>query len=167
MSRVVEKCLLPKMSDIEFRQGLLDHAQVVELLQQHLRDMYATSPVESVHALDLEELRDPQLSFWTLWKGEALAACGALKSIDKQHAEIKSMRTGQHFLRQGIADQLLGHLLAQARLRGFQRVSLETGTQGYFEPARQLYLKHGFAYCQPFAEYREDPNSVFMSVQLV
>ncbi|MEM8500617.1 MAG: GNAT family N-acetyltransferase [Pseudomonadota bacterium] len=155
------------MSDYEFREGLLDHPQVIALLEEHLRDMYTASPIDSVHALDLDELRSEQLSFWSLWKGELLAACGALKSLDAQHAEIKSMRTSHHFLRQGLAGRMLQGLLDQARQRGFQRVSLETGSQNYFEPARQLYLKHGFTYCDVFSDYEEDPNSVFMSLQLI
>ncbi len=163
----IKSGVLQTMSDYEFREGLLDHPQVITLLEQHLRDMYKTTPIESVHALDLRELRSSRISFWTLWKADQLAACGALKSIDEQHAEIKSMRTSERFLRQGVAGRLLLYLMDQARQRGFQRVSLETGSQDYFEPARQLYLKHGFTHCPPFADYEEDPNSVFMSLQLV
>ncbi|MFK7732070.1 MAG: GNAT family N-acetyltransferase [Pseudomonadales bacterium] len=155
------------MGDYEFREGLLDHPQVIALLEQHLREMHSASPIESVHALDLDELRGEQLSFWTLWKKDELLACGALKSLGDKHAEIKSMRTSENFLRQGIAGQLLTRLLAQARKSGLQWVSLETGSQDYFEPARQLYLKYGFSFCPPFANYEEDPNSVFMSLQLV
>lgn len=155
------------MSNYEFREGLLDHPQVIALLEQHLRDMHEASPIGSVHALDLDELRNERLSLWTLWKADELAACGALKSLDEKHAEIKSMRTSENFLRQGIAGRLLQHLLDKARGGGFKRVSLETGSQDYFEPARQLYLKHGFSFCTPFADYDDDPNSVFMSLQLV
>lgn len=169
----IEETLLHTMSDSElcknqeFREGMLDHPQVIALLEEHLRDMYTASPLDSVHALDLDELHSERISFWTLWGADELAACGALKSIDENHVEIKSMRTSKNFLRQGVAGRLLLHLLEQAREHGYHQVSLETGCQDYFEPARQLYLKHGFTHCKPFADYHDDPNSVFMTLQLV
>jgi putative acetyltransferase len=140
--------------------------EIAALLQEHLTDMYATSPPESVHALDLERLRHDSISFWTLWDGDHLAGCGALRELDPRHAEIKSMRTARPYLRRGIARLLLNHMLEVARSRGYERLSLETGSMAYFAPARALYASLGFAYCEPFADYPDDPNSNFMTLRL-
>jgi putative acetyltransferase len=138
--------------------------EIAEMLQEHLRDMHATSPRESVHALDLEGLRKPEITFWTIWEADQLAGCGALKALDARHGEIKSMRTASSFRRRGVAWAMLEHLLAEAKRRGYQQVSLETGAMAYFEPARKMYASFGFQPCAPFAEYRPDPNSVFMTM---
>lgn len=137
--------------------------QIIALLEEHLRWMHIVSPPESVHALDLEALRQPAITFWTIWEGDALAGCGALKQINPQHAEIKSMRTANGYERRGVASQMLRHILDTARARGYARLSLETASQPYFEPARRLYRKYGFAECEPFEGYVEDSNSVFMT----
>ncbi len=139
---------------------------IAALLQEHLRDMQRVSPPESVHALDLENLRQPEITFWTIWDGDIVAGCGAIKALDAQHAAIKSMRTTSSHRRQGVATQLLRHLLDTAKQRGYTRVSLETGSMDFFMPARALYASFGFAYCPPFADYTEDPNSVFMTKTL-
>lgn len=140
--------------------------EIAALLQEHLADMHATSPRESVHALDLDGLRVPEITFWTVWDGTVLAGCGALKQHDAALAEIKSMRVAKPYRRQGVAVELMRHLLAVAAERGYTRLSLETGSQAYFEAARRLYSRHGFVECGPFASYRPDPNSVFMSKAL-
>src|SRR5262245_54177406 len=140
--------------------------EIAALLQEHLRDMHRVSPPESVHALDLESLRQPAITFWTVWDAGTLAGCGALKALDPQHAEIKSMRTASSHRRKGVAKQLLQHLLAEAKQRGYSRVSLETGAMEFFLPARALYASFGFAPCLPFADYSADPNSVFMTKEL-
>lgn len=140
--------------------------EIKALLEEHLRGMAEQSPPESMHALDLSGLRQPDVTFWTIWEGEQLAGCGALKELDVQHAEIKSMRTAAEFLRRGVARQLLQHILEVASERGYQRLSLETGSMIGFKPARELYASFGFDYCAPFADYVEDPNSVFMTKQL-
>lgn len=140
--------------------------EIAALLTEHLRDMHATSPPESVHALDLSALRAPGISFWTAWDGAQLAGCGALKKLDSGHAEIKSMRTASTHRRKGVAATVLAHLIAVARQRGYRRLSLETGSMDFFEPARQLYARHGFTYRAPFGDYAEDPNSVFMTLAL-
>jgi len=124
------------------------------------------SPPESVHALDIEGLRKPDITFWSVWEGGELLGCGALKELDSQHAEIKSMRTSSSHLRRGVAKYLLNYMLEEARRRGYSRVSLETGSMEAFEPARQLYANFGFTYCEPFADYVEDPYSVFMTREL-
>lgn len=140
--------------------------EIVALLQEHLRDMHRVSPPESVHALDLESLRKPDVTFWTIWDAGILAGCGALKALDPQHAEIKSMRTASSHRRKGVAKQLLQQLLAEAKQRGHTRVSLETGSMDFFLPARALYASFGFVPCPPFADYLADPNSVFMTKEL-
>lgn len=139
---------------------------VLGLLEEHLADMYATSPPESVHALDANALAVPGVTFWTLREDGVLLGCGALKQIDAAHAEIKSMRTATAARRRGVAARLLDHLLAEARSRGCARVSLETGAEDFFAPARALYASRGFTECGPFASYAEDPNSVFMTLDL-
>ena len=140
--------------------------QVHELLREHLRNMHQHSPPESVHALDLDGLRQPGITFWTVWEGSELLGCGALKGLDPAHGEIKSMRTAAAHLRKGVARRMLTHLLAEARRRGYRRVSLETGSADAFRPAQSLYESFGFAYCGPFVGYVEDPFSVFMTLEL-
>ncbi len=151
---------------MEIRVDDLSGIEIARLLEQHLQDMRATSPPESVHALDLEGLRSPEITFWTVWEGSLLAGCGALKELDANHGEIKSMRTAPEFRNQGVAGLMLGHLIAEARARNYNRLSLETGSMAFFEPARRLYRKFGFEPCGPFSTYIEDSNSVFMTRQL-
>lgn len=137
-----------------------------QLLQEHLDDMYANSPPESVHALDLEKLRHPDISFWTIWDEGVLAGCIALKRLDQQHGEIKSMRTPKQLRRRGAARVLLNHLIKEASRLGLSRLSLETGSMDFFRPAHALYASFGFTCCGPFGDYAEDPNSVFMTREL-
>lgn len=128
--------------------------------------MHSISPPESVHALDLSALCKPEITFWTVWSGTELMGCGALKALDPFHGEIKSMRTAFQHRRKGVAQAILRHILEVAVSRGYRRLSLETGSQAAFEPARRLYESFGFSYCAPFDGYTEDPNSVFMSKPL-
>lgn len=144
----------------------LSGAEIHELLHEHLRNMREITPPESVHALDIEGLRRPEITFWTVWENEDLMGCGALKELDSMHGEIKSMRTSSRHLRKGVARSLLGHIIEEARRRGYRRLSLETGSMKEFEPARRLYAAFGFRDCGPFADYVEDPNSVFMTREL-
>ena len=144
----------------------LSRPVVQALLIEHLRNMHALSPPESVHALALEELRSPEITFWTAWNGGELLGCGALKEIHPRHGEIKSMRTSQANRRTGVGRALLAHVIEVALERGYRRLSLETGSMNAFLPARTLYQSFGFERCGPFGEYQEDPNSIFMSLQL-
>ena len=143
---------------------------VRRLLDEHLTDMFATSPAESVRALHHTALRAPAGTFWTARDdGGTLLVCGALKELDDAdatHGEIKSMRTAGPARGRGVASALLDVVLAEAERRGYGRVSLETGTQDYFAPARRLYARHGFAQCGPFGSYVLDPHSVFMTLEL-
>ncbi|MET1022171.1 MAG: GNAT family N-acetyltransferase, partial [Arthrobacter sp.] len=129
-------------------------------------DMFATSPAESVHALDAAALSAPSITFWSAREGTAVVGCGALKHLLPGHGEIKSMRTAAHARGRGIAALLLTHILAEARHAGYEQLYLETGSQDYFAPARRLYQRHGFDFCPPFAGYGDDPNSVFMTLAL-
>lgn len=136
---------------------------VLALLTEHLSDMYATSPAESVHALDPDALAVPTITFWTAREGETLLGCVALQCLDDEHVELKSMRTATAARRRGVAGRLLDHVLAEARARGHARISLETGTEDYFAAARALYLTRGFTETGPFGSYVLDPHSVFLT----
>ena len=144
----------------------LRRAEVLALLSEHLTSMYSLSPPESVHALSLEGLRSSDVTFWTVWEGDALLGCGALKELDRTHGEIKSMRTPAQLRRRGAGRAILTHIMAEARTRGYRRLSLETGSMPEFIPARKLYESFGFVHCAPFAPYKEDPYSVFMTLEL-
>lgn len=144
----------------------LTGAEVAELIGEHLHGMTLNSPPESIHALNLEQLRKPEITFWSGWEDNQLLGCGALKELNGQHGEIKSMRTSSSHLRKGVAKQLLHHIIEEAKQRGYQRLSLETGSMDAFEPARRLYESFGFQYCLPFSDYIEDANSVFMTMEL-
>lgn len=141
----------------------LSGPRIAAFLDEHIRDMRATSPPESKHALDLDGLRAPEVTFWSVMDGDRVVGCGALKRLDDTHAELKSMRTSAARKRSGIASWLLEHIIAEARRMGFSRLSLETGSAGFFLPARRMYEKFGFTYCEPFADYRHDPHSVYMT----
>lgn len=151
---------------IQIKRDDLRGPEIAGLLREHLADMHLHTPPESVHALDLENLQQANVTFWSAWQHDELLGCGALKALDAHHAEIKSMRTARAHLRKGVARQILEHLLGEASRMGFRRLSLETGSMAAFEPARRLYLEYGFTYCMPFGEYIEDPNNVFMTREL-
>lgn len=147
---------------MRIRQDDLSGRAVRALLAEHLEHMHALSPPESVHALDIDALRQPGITFWTAWSGAELRGCGALKELDPEHGEVKSMRTALAHRRAGVARAMLEHIVAEARRRAYRRLSLETGSMPAFEPARALYVRFGFVSCPPFAGYTDDPNSVFM-----
>jgi len=151
---------------MEIKNDDLTGPEITELLLEHLENMAENSPPESMHALSLEELRKPDITFWSVWNGGELLGCGALKELDPQHGEIKSMRTASNHRRKGVAARMVEHILEKARRRNYRRVSLETGSMDAFIPARTLYAKFGFEECGPFADYVEDPNSVFMTKEL-
>jgi putative acetyltransferase len=144
----------------------LSRPAIHALLIEHLQNMHELSPPESCHALDLENLRKPDITFWSAWDGALLAGIGALKELDPKHGEIKSMRTPAAARRQGAGRSILAHIIAVARSRNYERLSLETGSMAGFRPAQRLYESFGFGYCAPFGEYIEDPNSAFMTLRL-
>ncbi|MFI5357267.1 MAG: GNAT family N-acetyltransferase [Opitutales bacterium] len=141
----------------------LSGPEIAALLEEHIADMRSISPPESKHALDLAGLKKSEITFWTVWYDGLLAGGGALRQLDAGHGEIKSMRTARAFRRRGLAALMLDHIIAEARRRGYRRLSLETGSMDFFEPARNLYGKFGFEPCGPFAGYRADPNSAFFT----
>ncbi len=151
---------------IEIKTDDLSGGEVIKLLEEHLADMYATSPAESVHALDLDGLKSPEITFFSAWKDSQLLGCVAIKELNEQHAELKSMRTSQFARKSGVASQLLQHVIDTAAVRQYQTISLETGSEDYFKAARNLYEKFGFDYCDPFADYVLDPHSQFMTIEL-
>ncbi len=151
---------------IEIRTGGLSGPEIAEFLREHLRSLAEVSPPESRHALNLDELRKPDITFWSVWEGREVVGCGALKELDPQQGEIKSMRTAAAHLRKGVGTAVLEQIIAEAKRRGYRRLSLETGAMPYFTPAHRLYRKFGFTNCPPFADYVEDPNSVFMTKSL-
>jgi putative acetyltransferase len=140
----------------------LSGPEIAAFLTEHVREMRSVSPPESKHALDLDALRAPEITFWSVSDAGLIVGCSALKRLDATHAELKSMRTAPAVKRSGIASLLLTHVITEAAAMGFTRISLETGSAAFFEPARKLYEKFGFQYCEPFAHYIEDPLSVFM-----
>ena len=144
----------------------LTRPEIAELLKEHLASMFMHSPPQSVHALPIEGLRSPEITFWSIWENGELLGCGALKELDPTHGEIKSMRTASRHLRKGVARALLDHIIVEAKRRGYRRLSLETGSMAAFEPARRLYAAFGFNHCPPFGDYVDDPNSVFMTKEL-
>jgi putative acetyltransferase len=148
---------------MQIRIDDLTGPEIRGLLEEHLRNMHQLSPPESVHALDLAGLRMPDITFWTAWQDDALVGCGALKELDPSHGEVKSMRTASAHRRKGVGRAMLEHIIAAARSRHYARLSLETGSMDAFAPARRLYEDFGFKYCAPFADYQDDPNSVFMT----
>jgi putative acetyltransferase len=148
---------------MEIKVDDLSGAEVAALVAEHLQNMHTESPPGSCHALNLDKLKQPDITFWSVWENGELLGCGALKEIDGEHGEIKSMRTSSTHLRKGVAKEMLNHITQEAKRRGYKRLSLETGSMAAFIPAMKLYESFGFEYCDPFADYREDPHSVFMT----
>jgi putative acetyltransferase len=151
------------MAEFEIREDDLSGGAIVALLEFHVAEAMRHSPPGSVHAMPAERLRQPDVTFRSAWQGEALAGCGAMKEIDREHGELKSMRTAPEFLRRGVAEAVLLHMIAEARRRGYARLSLETGRPEPFHAAHGLYRKHGFAECPPFADYTLDDFSMCMT----
>jgi putative acetyltransferase len=136
---------------------------IAAFLTEHVRQMQEITPIENAYALDLDGLRRPDITFWTAVDGTTVVGCAALKQLDPTHAELKSMRTAPARTRTGVASRLLEHVIGAAQQRGYQRISLETGTDGFFLPARRLYEKFGFDYCDPFGDYAPSPHNTFMT----
>jgi putative acetyltransferase len=141
----------------------LSGPEIAAFIDDHVRDMRAITPLESKHALDLDGLRKPEVTFWSVYDGETLVGCGAIKRLSPDHAEVKAMRTASSRKRSGIASLLLEHIISEATRMGYTRLSLETGTAEPFIPARKLYEKFGFEYTAPFEDYTVDPHSAYMT----
>lgn len=151
---------------MDIRIDDLSDPRIESFLDEHVQEMKSVSPPESKHALDIDSLRKPGITFWSAWLKEELVGCGALKELDPSHAEIKSMRVSSIHRGNRLASKLLSHMLAEAKSRGYEKLSLETGSMAFFRPARKLYEKFGFQYCEPFSDYEKDPNSVFLSLDI-
>jgi putative acetyltransferase len=151
---------------LEIREDDLTGQPIIDLLREHLENMYEITPPESVHALDLDALRAPNITFWTAWQGDELLGCGALKELDAKSGEVKSMRTVKAHRRKGVAAKILEYIIQEAKRRAYGYLYLETGSFREFAPARTLYVRYGFEYRGPFGEYTDDPNSVFMVKKL-
>jgi putative acetyltransferase len=151
---------------LRIREDDLTGAAIALFLRAHLDHMKAVTPLDSVHALDLDALRAPEITFWSVWVDEELVGCGALKELDPRSGEVKSMRTADPHRRNGIATRLLEHIEGEALRRGYHSLKLETGAMPEFAAGRTLYERHGFVRCGPFGSYTDDPNSVFMTKAL-
>ena len=147
-------------------EGNFDHPEVNELLKKHFIELRAASPEESTHVLDIAGLKVPSIKFWSLWENNSLLGCGALKFLDKEHGEFKSIRIHDNFRRQNIGIKLIQHLIIEARKHNLKRISIETGAGKFFEPARKLFKKCHFEPCEPFAQYKIDPNSLYYTKQI-
>ena len=148
---------------IVIRKDDLSSGESQSIVREHMAGMLDNTPIESVHALPLDKLRQAHITFWTAWVDAGLCGCGALQTLDQHHGEVKSMRTREKFLRQGVGQAVLSHIVTEACARGLKRLSLETGSAESFAAARSLYLRNGFEICNPFADYKLDPHSVFMT----
>jgi putative acetyltransferase len=151
---------------MHIKEDNLTGPEIRALLETHFAGMLANSPEGSCHFLDFEGLNAPDVIFWSIWDGADLAGCGALKELDAEQGEIKSMRTHANHLRKGVGAMMLTHIISQAREREYRRLSLETGSTEAFIPALALYEAHGFQFCPPFGDYVEDPFSRFMTLEL-
>ncbi len=145
------------------KRGDLTDDRILRLLRYHFDKCHEVTPKCSAHVFTVEKLAAPEIDFWAAWDGEALLGTGAMKPLDATHGEVKSMHTSEAARRRGVGSAILRHIIETSRARGLQRLSLETGSFGYFEPAVALYKAHGFVECPPFGDYRLDPNSVFLT----
>ena len=149
---------------IESVEGNFDHPEVHELLNKHFIELRAASPKGSAHVLDIAGLKVPSIKFWSLWENKKLLGCGALKFLDKDHGEFKSIRIHDNFRKQGQGINVINHLINEAKKLNIKRLSIETGAGDFFIPARKLFKKTGFIVCEPFAHYKKDINSVYLSM---
>lgn len=151
---------------MDIRRGTLSDERILELLRYHFKTCHEVTPPGSAHVFDVTRLAAPGIDFWSAWEGEVLLGVGAMKPLDETQGEVKSMHTAEAARRRGVASALLRHIIATSRERGLKRLSLETGSFGYFAPAVALYKSHGFEECPPFGDYKPDPNSVFLTLAL-
>ena len=145
-------------------EGNFDNPEVNELLVKHFIELRSVSPEGSTHVLDIAGLKDPSIIFWSLWEQDQLIGCGALKFLNKNHGEFKSIRVADKFRKKGNGIKVINHLINKAKKLNIKRISLETGAGNFFIPARKLFDKCGFSVCKPFAHYKEDPDAYYMSL---
>ena len=147
-------------------EGNFDNLEVNELLNKHFIELRSVSPADSTHVLDIAGLKDPSIKFWSLWENNKLIGCGALKFLDKDHGEFKSIRVADEFRKKGIGERIIEHLIEEAKKLEISKLSIETGAGEFFLPARKLFSKFGFKLCPPFAHYKEDPHSCYYTLNL-
>ncbi len=144
-------------------EGNFDHPEVNKLLKNHFIELRAASPEGSAHVLDIPGLKDTSIKFWSLWENDKIFGCGALKILNKDHGEFKSIRIHNNFKNQGKSIKIIEHLIDEAKKLKIKRISLETGAGKFFEPARKLFKKCNFRPCKKFAHYKEDVNSIYLT----
>ena len=147
-------------------EGNFNNPKVNELLTKHFIELRSVSPAGSAHVLDISGLKDQSIKFWSFWENDELIGCGALKFLDKIHGEFKSIRVVDKFRKKGVGEKIFKHLIEEAKKLGIKKISIETGSGKFFEPARKLFVNFGFQPCLPFAHYKEDPNSCFYTKDL-
>ena len=147
-------------------EGNFDNPEVNDLLKKHFIELRSVSPVGSTHVLDIDGLKDSSIKFWSLWKNNKLVGCGALKFLEKNHGEFKSIRVADQFRRKGIGKKIINHLIGEAKKLKISKLSIETGAGDFFLPARNLFSKFGFKTCPPFAHYKDDPNSCYYTLDI-
>ena len=147
-------------------EGNFDNPDVNELLNKHFAELRSVSPAGSTHVLDIAGLKDQSIKFWSLWKNNEIIGCGALKFLEKNHGEFKSIRVTDKFRKTGIGEKLIDHLIEEEKKLEVSKLSIETGAGEFFLPARKLFSKFGFKACPPFAHYKEDPNSCYYTLNL-
>ena len=147
-------------------EGNFDNSKVDDLLKEHFVELRSVSPEGSTHVLDINGLKDPTIKFWSLWENDELIGCGALEFLDNEHGEFKSIRIANSFRRRGLGEKIIDHLISEAKKLNIKKLSIETGSGDFFSPARKLFQKFGFKPCQPFAHYKEDPNSCYFTLDL-
>ena len=148
---------------IDIRRGNLDDPRIVALLRYHFDKCHEVTPPGSAHVFDVKRLDATDIDFFAAWDGDTLLGVGAVKYLDPLHGEVKSMHTSESARRRGVGSAILQHIMKAAQIKGVERLSLETGSFGYFEPAVALYKAHGFEECEPFGNYRPDTNSLFLT----
>ena len=147
-------------------EGNFDNSEVNDLLKKHFIELRSVSPAGSTHVLDIDGLKDPSIKFWSLWENNKLIGCGALKFLEKNHGEFKSIRVADEFKKTGIGERIINHLIEEAKKLKISKLSIETGAGDFFLPARNLFSKFGFKSCPPFAHYKDDPNSCYYTLDL-
>jgi putative acetyltransferase len=147
-------------------EGNFENTEVNELLKKHFIELRSVSSEGSTHVLDIDGLKDKSIKFWSLWENNELIGCGALKFLEKHHGEFKSIRVADKFRKNGMGEKIISHLIDQAKQIGIKKLSIETGSGDFFAPARKLFKKFGFKECEPFAHYKEDPNSCYYSLNI-
>ena len=147
-------------------EGNFDNSEVNDLLKKHFIELRSVSPAGSTHVLDIDGLKDPSIKFWSLWENNELIGCGALKFLEKNHGEFKSIRVADQFRKKGSGERIINHLIEEAKKLNIVKLSIETGAGEFFLPARNLFSKFGFKTCPPFAHYKDDPNSCYYTLNL-